>query len=1524
MGGDLLPLPPPFPFSGTGDLKGLSRCVRRRILCKAGWQGWANDGVAALNMLAGVAGSSSQVPSLAQRDALARITKAYASLAKPPDMSPAGAFKELCGSRVPYLSESAGPEPYVRDLLSLPDGGGLMEISGDSFPSEHLELLDRASTRMLRTAVDAEAELQAAGIKSPYIDANLRNPRTYGRFLDDLLERGLITLVPETKSYLGMFCVKKKSGKLRLVLDTRVSNCYFKPPPGVRLPTAAALSSMECEANQEVYFSGGDIDNAFYRVRAPGCALPFFTLPRVKVKYLSNPVVDGRRPSQETWVTPQLLVLPMGWSWSLWFCQTMHEFLFERHGIPSCMQIQDRRACPPLKGSDVAGAVYVDNFLLASHDPRQLGVVQSKHTACMNQLGLRIHEIAEPSTSITFAGLEFDGSAHTIRVSTSRVWKLRLGIDHLLSCFRVHGKSLEIVMGHLTWAALSRREFLSIFNSVYKFIGEHQDCSGALWGSVREELFLARSLLPLLFSEFDLPWNPTLTCTDSCETGFGVCETHCGAQAARDIGRTSEKWRYLFEDSVSARAHALEPLLARAAPARDFPESLESDLSPPGLVRPGCLEADVDSFPEVDASLVRSAAWRVVQSREWAYREDILRTEGRALVWAVRRLVRSRRNHLTRIVCLVDNLSLALAVGKGRSGGEQLRPVCRHLCALSLAAGVRLHCRWIPSELNPADEPSRRRCHGKVGAKFPSPPCEKVDFEVHEEGPPTDSHDDQARPSAVEPCRARASAPGVLNMRTAVGSRFFGGAAPAASCGTDVGGEPRRRAAQVSIASEDTTAVRPSRAEYKEAARVPTTVEDTAAVRPSQAEAEDVEYFSARSGGDSEVSCDSGEEDGSFCQCGGRVQDGAIRPSQADRADHQRNTLVVRADRPPGQRAGGLPPPCPGLPGLDGRAWPCPGDGSGIASAFVGVPRPLVLGRGRGPRREQNRCCGATFGARGGVRHCNDAPRLEGPPGLEQTVPRWHARSATVGGSSCRRGLASPPERACRCIGVLGPGALLLATRRADQLAYCRAPRAPSRCSRRQPMVPPVALGGAQPKWQQDQRARRVALVEQCGLRVDEPRVADLEGVEVRGRDAVAFRRLAVCSSDRPGRQRDQPAGLRPVQPPPCGGVPRLASAGALHRGGEDAGQVAERLVLAQVRETGQAATRSCAPVTQHGGLRAGDRAGVAPDLPRDATRATAAAGRAAIDVVAPLRKLLRSALARSRRNGQCQIVLELFSGSGRFGQQAHNAGWGVVALDIAHGPFGDLLNPKVSRLVRSWITSGIVRVLWLGTPCSSWSRARHDIDGGGPRSRQHIWGRPGLPPAEQVRVDLGNATARLSGRFISDAHRAGVATVLENPRSSMLWMCPPISRLLKVGNLVSTDFCQFGAAWRKRTGLASWSACDLSPAVRLCCGRNFLCSRTHKPHMILKGRAPSGASWTKIAEPYPVQFARAAWTALDRAADHNALTRRFQIAGASHKTLKKGYGVGGGVQSHAGEALAIPLVHPKGGSPAQLPDTTG
>jgi hypothetical protein len=52
-------------------------------------------------------------------------------------------------------------------------------------------------------------------------------------------------------------------------------------------------------------------------------------------------------------------------------------------------------------------------------------------------------------------------------------------------------------------------------------------------------------------------------------------------------------------------------------------------------------------------------------------------------------------------------MPLALAVCKGRANSKHLLPSLRHICALSLATGCRLHCRWLPSQLNVADLPSR-------------------------------------------------------------------------------------------------------------------------------------------------------------------------------------------------------------------------------------------------------------------------------------------------------------------------------------------------------------------------------------------------------------------------------------------------------------------------------------------------------------------------------------------------------------------------------------------------------------------------------------------------------------------------------------------------------------------------------------------------------------------------------------------------------------------------------------------------
>ena len=62
---------------------------------------------------------------------------------------------------------------------------------------------------------------------------------------------GIIGGGPHKNSILGMFFVRKKDGSQRFIFDTRVANCHFRKPPRTHLPTAAALSSVECSPDDE-------------------------------------------------------------------------------------------------------------------------------------------------------------------------------------------------------------------------------------------------------------------------------------------------------------------------------------------------------------------------------------------------------------------------------------------------------------------------------------------------------------------------------------------------------------------------------------------------------------------------------------------------------------------------------------------------------------------------------------------------------------------------------------------------------------------------------------------------------------------------------------------------------------------------------------------------------------------------------------------------------------------------------------------------------------------------------------------------------------------------------------------------------------------------------------------------------------------------------------------------------------------------------------------------------------------------
>ena len=92
--------------------------------------------------------------------------------------------------------------------------------------------------------------------------------------------------------------------------------------------------------------------------------------------------------------------------------------------------MEDRKATTPLTSSSITNALYVDNFMVAGHDPQVVGALCNRHTCWLNEQGLRVHEEFAPTTSCTFAGVDFDGEKHTARISLRRAWRLRFAIDH--------------------------------------------------------------------------------------------------------------------------------------------------------------------------------------------------------------------------------------------------------------------------------------------------------------------------------------------------------------------------------------------------------------------------------------------------------------------------------------------------------------------------------------------------------------------------------------------------------------------------------------------------------------------------------------------------------------------------------------------------------------------------------------------------------------------------------------------------------------------------------------------------------------------------------------------------------------------------------------------------------------------------------------------------------------------------------------------------------------------------------------
>ena len=139
-----------------------------------------------------------------------RRSQPFKKVGEPPaGLSAAGAFRELCCTSLPYLTGGEGPAPYEAGRVSLPEGGSPIVYPEEQLPPEHRDLLIHGRDRMLRNSSDVEQALLQAGVTEPHHDPAFRSPKTYGIFLIDLQQRGLLEWQIGGRSFLGIFRLQK-------------------------------------------------------------------------------------------------------------------------------------------------------------------------------------------------------------------------------------------------------------------------------------------------------------------------------------------------------------------------------------------------------------------------------------------------------------------------------------------------------------------------------------------------------------------------------------------------------------------------------------------------------------------------------------------------------------------------------------------------------------------------------------------------------------------------------------------------------------------------------------------------------------------------------------------------------------------------------------------------------------------------------------------------------------------------------------------------------------------------------------------------------------------------------------------------------------------------------------------------------------------------------------------------------------------------------------------------------------------
>ena len=79
----------------------------------------------------------------------------------------------------------------------------------------------------------------------------------------------------------GVFFVRKKDGRFRLIIDGRESSCHFELPDKIQLASGSTFGGLSVDADDPIWIGEVDLADAFYHLGVPAWLQQYFGLPSI-------------------------------------------------------------------------------------------------------------------------------------------------------------------------------------------------------------------------------------------------------------------------------------------------------------------------------------------------------------------------------------------------------------------------------------------------------------------------------------------------------------------------------------------------------------------------------------------------------------------------------------------------------------------------------------------------------------------------------------------------------------------------------------------------------------------------------------------------------------------------------------------------------------------------------------------------------------------------------------------------------------------------------------------------------------------------------------------------------------------------------------------------------------------------------------------------------------------------------------------------------------------------------------------